>query len=384
MTAIKRRLSLLLTLLFVPFVTLRAADRLPAFSWDRVPLYAHFGYDTNLTPAQFDFVAKNFPLVTFAAGSIRANVEKEFAAGAAELKKRNPSVKVLFYFAGDILHSPFTLSNASFPKDGFIEKPSVKKSINPKTGKQTEQARYYFDKSKAVTREWWAGIAAKAVKEYGCDGIFADGLGSYGRNLVTPEKDAAIQEGVLAMCKLAHEKMGPGGLIIFNPLHGEEGSELLSVTDGAMIDNFDRTMFHTDAAKAPGEKELNLMAEDIEAMSKAAKQGKIVIFKGWPGFHQKDKELMKRPHDELVKMARDYITFPLASFLVAAGPHSYFQYTWGWMPDCGTFDWYPEFDKPLGPPKGDAKRDGLKFTREFEHASVFVDLEKKKAKIDWK
>ena len=48
------------------------------------------------------------------------------------------------------------------------------------------------------------------------------------------------------------------------------------------------------------------------------------------------------------------------------------------------FDWYPEFDKPLGAPKGDAKRDGFKYTREFEHASVFVDLKTKTAKIDWK
>lgn len=62
----------------------------------------------------------------------------------------------------------------------------------------------------------------------------------------------------------------------------------------------------------------------------------------------------------------------------------YFQHTWGWNSDCGTFDWHPEFDKPLGAPKGDTKRDCFKYTREFEHASVFVDLEKKTAKIDWK
>lgn len=45
---------------------------------------------------------------------------------------------------------------------------------------------------------------------------------------------------------------------------------------------------------------------------------------------------------------------------------------------------YPEFDKPLGEPKGDATRGGWTYTREFEHASVVVDLEKKTAKIDWK
>lgn len=114
--------------------TASAADGYPVFSWDRVPVYAHFGYDPKLTPEQYDFLAKRFPLVTFAAGNVREEAEKGIAAGAAEIKKRNPSVKVLFYFAGDILHEPFTLSNETFPKDGFIGKPSVKKTTDPKTG----------------------------------------------------------------------------------------------------------------------------------------------------------------------------------------------------------------------------------------------------------
>ena len=85
-----------------------------------------------------------------------------------------------------------------------------------------------------------------------------------------------------------------------------------------------------------------------------------------------------------MKIAARNITFPLAGFLIAAGPNCYFQYTWGWSSDNGTFDWYPEFDKPLGAPKGDATRDGFKYTREFEHVSVFVDLETKTGRIDWK
>jgi hypothetical protein len=382
----KTILTIVIALLTAHRTTAHAAGSLPAFSWDRVPVYAHFGYDPQLTPDQYDFLARRFPLVTFAAGGVRKEAEKGIAAGAAEIKRRNPSVKVLFYFAGDILHEPFTLSNESFPKDGFTAKPSVKKTIHPRTGKPIEQVRYYFDKSKPVTREWWAGIAAKAVKEYGCDGVFADGLGSYGHNLVAPEKEAAMRAGIISMCELAREKMGANGLLLFNPLHGEENADLLPATDGAMIDNFDRTLFRSDDTKpaAPDAKSLHLMAEGIEAMSKAAKQGKIVIFKGWPGFHQKDKELMKRPHAELAKLARERLTFPLASFLIAAGPQCYFQYTWGWNSDCGTFDWHPEFDKPLGAPKGDAKRDGCQYTREFEHASVFVDLKTKTARITWK
>lgn len=45
---------------------------------------------------------------------------------------------------------------------------------------------------------------------------------------------------------------------------------------------------------------------------------------------------------------------------------------------------YPEFDKPLGPPKGAAVRDGWTYRREFSHASIFVDLETQTAHIDWK
>ncbi|MFC1766435.1 alpha-L-fucosidase [Planctomycetota bacterium] len=45
---------------------------------------------------------------------------------------------------------------------------------------------------------------------------------------------------------------------------------------------------------------------------------------------------------------------------------------------------FPEFDKPLGPPKGPAVQDGYTYTREFEHASVFLDIEKKQGRVTWK
>jgi len=56
---------------------------------------------------------------------------------------------------------------------------------------------------------------------------------------------------------------------------------------------------------------------------------------------------------------------------------------WGYRDTHGSLDWYPEFDKPLGDPKGDARRDGWQYSREFEHCKVWVDLEQEKAKIDW-
>jgi len=177
--------------------------------------------------------------------------------------------------------------------------------------------------------------------------------------------------------------MGPDKLIIFNPLHGHNGQralgeDYLPVADGAMVDDFDRGANVRQQSK-------EYMASTIEIMRKASKDGKIVIFKGWPGFTWwSDPELMKKPHKEQYRVAKEQITFPLACFLVGAGENCYFCYSWGWLGKYGTFDRYPEFDKPLGPPKGEAVRKGWTYTREFAHASVFVDLEKKTAKIDWK
>ncbi len=126
------------------------------------------------------------------------------------------------------------------------------------------------------------------------------------------------------------------------------------------------------------------VAEDLDAMQKAAHAGKIVCLKAWPGFSWQDAEMMKKPHDELHRLASERLVFPLACFLVAAESHCYFCYTWGYTEAHGTFDWYPEFDKPLGKPKGDAVRNGWTYNREFERASVSVDLEKATANISWR
>ena len=45
---------------------------------------------------------------------------------------------------------------------------------------------------------------------------------------------------------------------------------------------------------------------------------------------------------------------------------------------------FPEYDKLLGIPRGPAKKDGYIYTREFEQASVWLDIENEKARIKWK
>jgi len=352
----------------------------PDFSWDRVPLYAHLAIGNGLEPEQYTFLADRFKLITFTGGKVDDSVEPNIAKAARTIKTRNPKAKVLFYWSSDIPKHQWKLSNASFPKDGYV-RPAGK-------GKKAHATRS-FDLTQPAVRDWWSDVAASAVQKYGCDGIFVDGAtagrpGGPWSHLFGAERTARLDEGMFAMLRQAREKMGTGTLILFNPLHGTDGKrpplghEYLPVTDGAMVDDFDRASNIRQQSK-------EYMASTIETLGKASRDGKIVVFKGWPGFTWfSDAEMMKKPHEEVHKVAAERITFPLACFLAGAGEHCYFCYTWGWLGEYGTFDWYPEFDRPLGPPKGDAVRAGWTFRREFAHASVFVDLEKKTGRIDWR
>jgi hypothetical protein len=64
-----------------------------------------------------------------------------------------------------------------------------------------------------------------------------------------------------------------------------------------------------------------------------------------------------------------------------------FQYGWGWTLSSGSLQDYPELHKPLGAPKGAFQRtapEGWEFTREFKHASVWINTESRQAKITWR
>eukprot|EP00039_Didymoeca_costata_P020874 m.342719 g.342719 ORF g.342719 m.342719 type:complete len:439 (-) comp21751_c0_seq1:144-1460(-) len=100
--------------------------------------------------------------------------------------------------------------------------------------------------------------------------------------------------------------------------------------------------------------------------------------------------------DGVRNAAAEVLVQALAPFLIVANEHVFLQYAWfyemqdGNIPcppgiECGMpSSWYPEFSKPLGPPKGPAVKNGPIWTREFAHASVYVDIRARNAsKITW-
>ena len=119
-------------------------------------------------------------------------------------------------------------------------------------------------------------------------------------------------------------------------------------------------------------------------MALAAGKGKFVVLKGWPMLTEDETRETGRSANEQLQLARERITFPLACFLISAQPGCHFCYSWGYRENDGGLAAYAELNRPLGPPVSDARWDGLAATRQFAHASVWIDVATKQARIDWK
>jgi hypothetical protein len=366
--------------------TVRHKDAYPSFSWDRVPVVAHFGkHDNELSKKEIEFLSNHFPVVVLEkahAMKTMVSTEAGISHDAARLKKASPSMKVFFYWNAFIDYSPFYEASATFAQHPEWALKDLQG--NEVTVQAAKRKRY--DHSNPELRNWWTKVAAKECEKPYIDGVFIDALPQLAMNPTAnhkiwgEEKQAALEAGLMQSLSMLRQQIGKEKLLIFNGLRGRKdlwddmGMRYYKHCDMAMIEHF--------GALQGASKEV--MANDMDAIREAGKMGKVVIVKAWPHFNWLDKEMMDKPYDELEKLSREQISFPLAAFLAAAGEYAYFCYTWGYRENMGTFSWYPEFDKPLGKPKGESNRNGWIYTREFEHASVWVDLEKREGRITWR
>jgi len=351
------------------------AEVFPGFSWDRVPLYVHFGNRAGeVSDADIEFLATHTAFVALEKShGIKAHgsTEAGIADTARRLKRRNPALKVLFYFNA-FINWPGYSAHATYRPEWTLRNGAGEVVTHPSGTPRP-------DPSNADFREWWSEVIAQAHREAPLDGVFVDALPqalspALARQL-GEAKARAVVEGVRAMVELTKKKLGAGRIMLANGLRTSDFRTILDWAgiDGVMIEHFGA--FKTDRPED--------LKADLDSIALADAKGKFVVLKGWPGFTWLDAAKMKRPHAELLQLAREQIAFPLACFLVAARPGSHFCYSWGYQETHGMLEAYPELEKPLGPPRGDARWTGLTATREFRHATVSVDLATKTARIDW-
>ena len=362
-----------------------AANRLPDFSWDRVPLYMHIRKAQNFTEDEIKYLA-TFPLVTFektTGSQTFKSTEDGTLAAAKAVKEINPSTKILYY-RNVFVHYGSYKANAEIDKmpGAFLV------GRNGKTKLIRGKCEAY-DLTNPQVREWWVAHAKQLCADPVIDGVFLDAIDkvlklNYLKRDIGEKKKAALVEGYKTMMTETRQAIGPDKIMLANVLRvgiPDNGLEAIKQFDGSYIENFEGT----------GDK--GYLATGIEAFQKVAREGFMIAFTaGLSEMQAEDGEMNPENMDEVRKglgKNEDYskrFNYLLAMFLVCAEKHSYFLAHDGYHAFKKNKFWMKrpaEFDRPLGPPKGPAVQDGYIYTREFAHAKVRVDIENEVGEIEW-
>jgi len=366
----------------------------PDFSWDKVPVYLHFGSNVRMTDEQVGTAARlsNFICLEKAHGRLtdREHPERVAGADARRIRQANPDAKVLMYW-NTLIAWPFTSYNMNFaeshPEDWVLRDMNTGEPLLKGMLGRTPVCQYNL--LNPDVRKWWAETIGGAVNEFGFDGFFMDAISQSKRPLWLRkgwgmEKADELDAAAVDMMLQAKAIIGDDCLLIYNGFRSRAGgsdgnaaagTEFLPYADGALIEHFDQ---FASASK-----------EDVlaywEMADEAAQAGKIVLYKGWPdhNINWLNEEFMASSAEDKEAMARKMITYPLACYLIGARENSWFCYGWGYNIADGQLIEYPEYNNRLGTPQGEAARAGWIFRREFEHARVMVDLVERKGSIQW-
>jgi hypothetical protein len=356
-------------------------DFYPAFSWDTTPMYYMFG-DTQrtLTPEEVQFIADRTGFLCIE----KSHAMKEL--GAAELGARhevqafkaiNPEAKVLFYF-NSAYAWPFTSYNKDLTKKRIDANPELKKFliIDPETGELAHRNNvFYFDVLNADFREWWSDTVAQGVRESGCDGAFIDQM--HGFSWLRKDRNEDVKKAMGEMMAALKKKMGPDKILLGNNANQAIAQYVFPVIDAIMFEHYGEERVSKES-----------LLQDWSDMRKIANAGKMSVFRIGVEVEPKPEQMKDRGNrtERMADLAKNRLEYYLACFLIGAQPYSYFQYGWGWTLSSGSLYDFPDLQKPLGAPKGAYKRttsDGWEFTREYEHASVWVNTERQEARIIW-
>ncbi len=389
--------------------------RFPKFSWDTVPICGHFskGYDENnggydFTQEELEFIADYFPFIVLEkdqgdTSNTGAGAEYSTLAEAQKLKAINPDIKVMIYWN---TQTDYTDMWATYnPSDEYPNGAALGYSTHPWVLWNTEGTEYFsaqtnsrFNYDQRVTdmQNWWISEAVKWGGHDDLDGFFADTMLAYlettnismAKNFDGPtgENYLALCNGVYTMLEGARAGIGDDKLMIGNCLRYSRTSKDAANGDKYLggMDYVDIGMFEHFAATTLGQTS-DKIAGDIEMIRAVAARGQATMVKGWPRYDFTDSEPYLMTDEESEAMLREDIVFPLACFLMGAGEYSYFCYGWGYRSEQGWLIDYDEFKKPLGKPLGDRViTNKYEYTRSFEHATVWANLETYEALITWK
>lgn len=367
----------------------------PEFSWDTMPLYMHLRKSTAFTKEEIKFLSK-YPLITFektTGSSDYGSTEEGTVKAAKAVKKINPKTKILYY-------KNVVINWSSYKEDKAFLKKNPKALLTNDKGKKVlmpNKRTGFFDISQPYVRDYWVNHIDNVVKEPSIDGVFLDAnikvlVPGFFKSRVGKVKQAEIQSGYMSMMGALNKKLSDDKLIIANilrvrPEFKDVGRAYLKFFNGSYLEGFEHENFGMTYAE--------YLAKGIEAVQKSAREGHTIAMSlgigeaadhNLIGFDDRRKDVVL---DNAFSKRLDYL---LAIFLVCAEKYSYVYPHDGYSVneirgENHSSVWlktFPQYQNKLGAPKGPAKKEGYIYTRSFEHLDVWLDIENKQAKLNWK
>ena len=396
-----------------------------AHSWDTAGgmYWADFGYSL-LTEAQAKFAAEHFFLASLEKCTGQGSgvkTEQGIYKTAAQIKKYNPKTKTTFYWhtgqAGIGCYENndvFMAHKEWWLRDDFGNIVGFKDSAHPGTPQ--------IDPTIAAAVDWWVSVPLAGDPTGALiDGVLADGSAFGKIPNISATRLNTIYEAKLAMIgklQAAFDATGNGGVVFGNGMNQYDqspidphGLEILKHVDGIQNEHyaaFEQVL--PDGTLNLAKVASTLLNIETASTANASKQIFCSFWAGpysrvmayadhtepcgtndvkWGGPNCTTAQKNEGWKSELVK----WLPFNLASFLSVAGPNTWFTQAVWYADDQGFFpcpdapntcmvdsSFYSDYlTTPLGPPLGPRKVDASnahKWTREFAHATVTLDLTK--------
>lgn len=365
-------------------------SRLPAFSWNRLPRYIHVRKTDEFTPEEIRYLASH-PLITFEKTTGREAYDWTGTGtlkAAEAVKQLNPDAKVLFYRNVLVHYDGYSFDERlKAISDPFL----VDKTGNDKVIRRRVRA---YDLSNEQVRQWWVNSMVSVCNRDSIDGLFLDGnvkvLSTFLNRDLPDGKPAQVIEGFNKMMRDTRKALRDDKLMIANILRArfaDGGLEFIENFDGSYLEGFEH--------EVSGVSKADYIAKGIETVQKAARSGKMIALTlNVAGSSMGDGvDELGRDLEELAGIRQSRVDYCIALFLVMAERHSYLNIHDGYDVNsndkgkCASKLWLqtlPEFERPLGRPLGPATKAGYRYSREFEHASVRLDIESNRGSVSWK
>ncbi|MDG2256002.1 MAG: putative glycoside hydrolase [Opitutaceae bacterium] len=359
----------------------------PEFSWDQVPRYMHLRKAAAFTREELTYLAK-FPIITLEKTTgmqTFGSTERGSLEAAKGIKAINPNAKVLYYRNAIVHYSGYDV-NESMVK---VEKPLLTDASGDAMIVHAKK-RGAYDLTNPALRDWWLDHCAEMAAHSEFDGIFIDGSikalePAFLKREIGEEKKAEVKNGYSQLMRALHEKIGRDELLIANIIRARLPNFGLDY-----LEHFDGSYLEAIETEANGLSRVEYLTKGIAAIQTAARDGKIICFSMGLG---EAVQLGMSIDDTRAKAKQGLaiqkrLTYSLAMFLICAEKYSYFLAHDGysvnrndssvWLKD------FPEFSRPLGPPREPASKNSNIYTREYEQASVWLDIEREEARINWR